>query len=189
MKIKVFLSIAVFFVLLKSNAQGQSRIGVKGGLSLTNIIAKSFRETENRTGFFIGVYGEIPLTETLIIQPEIIYNNQGNKGNEILSGDIEYRLDYLQVPLVSKIQLFNNLYFNLGPSFNFLVHQEKKIDEYSYDNFAKFFEFGAIAGLSYKIGSDFEFIARYMQGFSQVFNDDFFSVNNQGIQFGMGYSF
>ncbi len=195
----------VLFGFSTVTAQEYVRFGAKGGVNFTNMTSDGFDETNSRTGFHLGLVSEFPLSDAFSIQPEVLYSTQGAEatlrglGNVSASGEI--RLDYIQVPVLAKIHLFQGralegLSIEFGPSFNFLVNDDiadwTDSPTFTADSPFSNFEFGGAAGLSFNIPGGFFVQGRYVQGFTDVFNDDNWdedAVNNNGFQVGLGFMF
>jgi hypothetical protein len=115
-----FLGLAMFFVALSVNAQ-VIKAGLKGGLNTSNIIS-NIDNTQLKLGFQAGGMISLDFIPKVSIQTEILYSLQGT-GFDTDSDDFSYRWDlhYLQVPVLAKIYLTDNLNIQVGPSFNFLL--------------------------------------------------------------------
>jgi hypothetical protein len=209
---KVLLIISLTILTLTA-VQSQEKIqyGVKGGVNLMNMTSNFIYDKVNRTGFHIGVLAEIPFGDRFSLQPEILYSAHGAKGRIIILGIPypgapaplpyykEYKLNYIQVPILAKIYLFKNFSFELGPSFNFLTmdklistHTDSSDNYSSYNSsgFAKNFEFSGVFGVSYKVKAGIFASARYVNGFSAVIDrGNFEDVKNNGFQLGVGFLF
>jgi len=203
MKKTILLISLTILTLTTAKSQEKIQFGVKAGFNFTNIISDFLIEKEYKTGFHIGVLAEIPFGAKFSLQPEILYSTQGVKGNEILLTvhfpggpayppfSAEYKLDYIQVPILAKFYLFKNFSLDIGPSFNFLVNIEETRGSVSISDFGNNFEFGGILGISYKLKSDLFGSIRYTKGFTDVFDRDYFTENvkNYGFLIGIGYLF
>lgn len=187
--------------LVKIQAQENLQFGIKGGANLYRLNFKEFG-TDSRTDFHLGLLAEIPLSKEFAFQPEIVYSSQGARSSDVPSFDgrvyYDFELDYIQVPLTFKYYLIKNLALETGPSFNFMVKEQitgtyvdLPMTEISSDS-AKFFEFGSVLGLSYKLPGNFFLSTRFTYGLTNAFNGKRFSTNsvtNNGFQIGTGYIF
>jgi len=173
-------------------AQEYVYFGAKGGVNLSNMNSDNFADNSIRTGFHLGLLAEFPLGNRFSLQPEILYSTQGTEAEVILLGSsprqTEYKLDYIQVPVLVKIFLIKSLSIEAGPSFNFLVNE--KIDGEETD-FGSSFEFGGALGASYKFRGGFFGSARYIYGFTDAFDRENYddNINNNGFQLGVGFMF
>lgn len=199
---KTFLIILLTILTISSiKSQEKIQFGVKGGINFTNMTSDFIIDKEYETGFYIGILAEIPFGSKFSLQPEVFYSTQGTKGKDILLTvpypgapavppiDIEYNLDYIQIPILAKIYLINNLSLELGPSFNFLVNDERAYANSSVTAIGQSFEFGGVAGVSYKIKSGFFANARYFTGFTDALEEDYLESRNYGFSIGIGYLF
>ena len=184
----------VFIILFSThiNAQKNFHYGIKGGVNFTNLTSDYFAENNTRTGYYLGVLAEISISSKFSIQPEVLYANQGTNAKVIMLGSEpkseEYSLDYLQVPILSKVYLLPNFSVEIGPSFNFLVND--KISDYE-SNLLNNFEFSGAIGISYKLTNGFFSNVRYNQGLSNVFDKEKYLSSSKlyGFQLGLGYVF
>lgn len=190
------LAIAILGVSTSSHAQEYWNFGVKGGVNFTNMTSDGFEDNNSRTGFHLGVLAEIPVSDRFSVQPEVLYSTQGTKDEGANFTD-EYKLDYIQVPLIAKIYLIDGLALEAGPSFNFLVNEEYEyesglLDIRSDSELASTFELGGALGASYKFNNGFFFNGRYVLGFTDAFDSDNFdddAIKNNGFQLGLGFQF
>lgn len=205
MKKSILVIVLAFFGFTTMSGQEYVRFGAKGGVNFTNMTSDGFDDTNSRTGFHLGLLGEIPLSDAFSIQPEVLYSTQGAEatirglGNADNGG--EFRLDYIQVPVLAKIHLFQGralegLSIEIGPSFNFLVNDEiadwTDSPSFTTDSLFSSFEFGGAVGASFNFPGGFFASARYARGFTSVFNSDNWdedAVNNNGFQLGVGFMF
>ena len=182
------------------SAQEYWNFGIKGGVNFTNMTSDGFEENDSRTGFHIGLLAEIPVSDRFSIQPEALYSTQGTEATRIFFGDRitgEYKLDYIQVPVIAKFYLIDGLALEAGPSFNFLVQEEYEFESNRLDletdsDLASTFEFGGAFGASYTFNNGFFVNGRYVQAFTDAFDSDNFdddAIKNNGFQLGVGLQF
>lgn len=147
---KVFLSAFALATFGFANAQESVRFGVKGGLDLATAKVKfdtgfgTYEATESETGFFIGGFAEIGITDKFALQPELYYVGIND-------------FDMISLPVLAKFEFVPNFHALVGPSFNFLLDADD-------DEFKVNFDFGA----SYDITEDFDVSAKYSLGFGDV---------------------
>lgn len=204
MKKSVLLIVFAFLGFTTMSGQEYVRFGAKGGVNFTNMTSDGFSDTNSRTGFHLGLLGEIPLSDAFSIQPEVLYSTQGTEAGYTVGSTrfrSEFRLDYIQVPVLAKIHLFQGrmlegLSIEVGPSFNFLVTDEMNevtgSNSFTTDSPFSSFEFGGAVGASFNFPGGFFASARYAQGFTSVFDSDNWdddAVNNNGFQLGVGFMF
>lgn len=199
MKKSILIIAVVLFGTTTLSAQEYWNFGVKGGVNIADFTGDDFSSDKSRTSFNVGLLAEIPLMDKFSLQPEVMYSGQGYEIKEIdqdnpldLDDNIEYQLDYINVPVLAKIYLVDGLSLQAGPSFNFVVNDEVdygsgEIEDPSVLPEPKDFEIGGVAGLEYKFNNKFFIQGRYNYGFSDTFEDR--DVHNSVWQFGVGYMF
>lgn len=103
---------------------------------------------ENRFGFYAGVFANIGLSKLLAFQPELLYSQKGAKANAV---DINYRLHYIDAPLVLHLNT-DGFFLELGPQVGFLASAKLESGNASVDiNNYKSVDFGYLAGLGYQL--------------------------------------
>jgi len=113
------------------------------------------------------------------IQPEFLYTTKGAElvyNNAFAQGTGKFRLNYIEVPVLLKVNLTNNLNIHAGPYFAYLI--DAKIsnesssgnfdfeDNLNNDDFNKF-DYGLSAGIGFDFDS-FGIGARYNYGLATV---------------------
>lgn len=171
--------------------------GVKGGVNFATISGDDFDSPDSRTSFHVGVFGEFPVAEIFSVQVEALYSGQGFESNVdggLVGGDgnVEYQLDYVNVPVLAKFYLMEGLSIEAGPQFSFKVNEEIDADANAdggdWDlNEAKDFEFGVAGGLTFQTSMGLFATARYIQGITDIFEDA--DAKNSVFQLGIGYKF
>jgi hypothetical protein len=207
MKKIVFIAIATVFGVGFAQAQADQnlpQIGIKGGLNVSTITADNFNDgADPRTSFNVGLLAEIPLSDRFSIQPEVLYSSQGFDIQQNDNGDdVEYQLDYIQVPILAKIYLVKGLNVEVGPQFGFKTNEEIDTDptsdggDFDIDSDAsavKDFDTSIAAGVGYKFDNGFFINGRYTYGLTDIFKDDSIFQNAEGKnavwQVGVGFMF
>lgn len=207
----LFLFIMVMATALISvNAQSDSKafqLGVKGGVNLSTIGGDDLDDADSRTSFNAGLFMEIPISERFSFQPELLYSGQGfdikerNQDNIFDTADnIEYQLDYIQVPLMLKVYLIEGLSVEAGPQVGFKINEKIDfktdggvIDIDKDDSYVKNFDAGLAVGAAYKFNNGFFVNARYTHGLTTIFKDktifEGVDAKNKVFQFGVGFAF
>lgn len=200
---KTLLIISLTILTITSiKSQEKIQLGIKGGINFTNITSNDLYNKEYKTGFHVGALVEIPLGNKFSLQPEILYSTQGAEGKVPMLYDPfpgaptpppvfgEFKLDYIQIPVLAKIYLIKNFSLDIGPSFNFLIKDKEIItsenNSFTYSGFGNNFEFSGIIGTSYKFEGGFFGSARYVQGMSEATDS---AAKNICFQIGIGYFF
>ncbi|RMA66432.1 porin family protein [Ulvibacter antarcticus] len=207
---KLLLSMIALVFIFQANAQEKSvtkslQIGAKAGVNFSTITGDN-PAIKGKTGFHLGGMAEIPISEKLSVQPELLFSSQGANYKDIGS----FNLNYLYVPIMGKYYVMDELSLEVGPQFGFLLSAKNKYDEDDYDlnptttgdgnkvgetedvkNDVKSLDVGLVFGLGYKLDNGINFGARYNLGFLDGNNSDDASeeFKNSVIQFSVGYFF
>ncbi|MEO8935092.1 MAG: porin family protein [Xanthomarina sp.] len=212
MKKLILLTGILFLSVFSIQAQADSKtlqIGVKAGVNSAKIVGDDIKDSKARTSFIVGLLLEIPITERISLQPEIMYSGQGfdviekNQNNIFdTSENVEYQLDYIQVPILLKAYLIKGLSVEAGPQFGYKIHEELDfkpnddggdIEINSEDSYVKDFDTSLALGAAYKFDSGFFVNARYNLGLTPIFKEDTILKNvdakNAVWQFGVGFMF
>ena len=167
-----------------SQVRGQD-FGVKAGYNYSTFSGEtsSLSTIEGLSGFYIGGLVELPISNVLSIQPELIFSRQGVdlrqglKNLSIRTDTSEIRLDYLNIPVMAKVNL-GPIFLEGGVQFGFLVSKPKVnsyysnvylrnlLDKDSYNSF----DFGVGAGLGVKLNQRFFVETRYTYSLTNVFD-------------------
>lgn len=156
------------------------KIGIKGGLNLTNMYVSDISDENMKVGLNLGFFAKLPLTKGFSIQPELIYSNKGAKEtyNNFIQGSGEYRfnLHYIELPVLAVINLGKNFNIHGGPYISYLAAANVKnlndedgiegVDELDAENFNRI-DYGVAAGF----GIDIDKItlgARYNYGLREI---------------------
>jgi hypothetical protein len=179
--VALFLSVGAAFTSLnaQTNDSGNAKIGVKGGVNFSNMYTEDVDDNNVLTSFNAGLYASIPLTSALAIQPEFLYSRKGAElayDNVFATGKAKFKLNYLEVPVLLKVNIAENFNIHAGPYFAYLINAdvtnetdsgnfnfEESLDN---DDFNKF-DYGLSAGLGFDFNS-FGIGARYNYGLSTV---------------------
>jgi len=103
-------------------------------------------------------------------------------------GDGMWKLDYISVPVMLKYYIVNGFSLEAGPQISFNVVAEQDLDGRTEDlDNIKTTDFGAGAGVGYELPMGLFFQARYVLGFSEVFENS--KLKNNVFQISAGYKF
>ena len=146
--------IPLFFLIVNffsNNLNSQFEIGVKGGLSFNAGLNQDyFFESENMSynlfeknnGYHVGLYTKIKLLKSFFVQPEIYYSSINRKYDLTFPADHEkyivdeYRQNWIIIPVLVGMDLFDRVSLFVGPNFNFnsKMFFEENTEEISIDN-------------------------------------------------------
>ncbi|MBU0940371.1 MAG: PorT family protein [Bacteroidetes bacterium] len=180
---KKILLVAVLAVLgFVSGSAQEIKFGAKAGLNFASVRGENSDVYDTVTAFNLGAVAEIPLSEKISFQPEILFSGQGYSfGNDIAA------LNYLNVPLMGKYYVTKGLSLEAGPQVGFLL--SAKTDNADVKNLFKKIDFGVNAGLGYKLENGLNFSARYNLGLSNISSVANTTNKNAVVQLSVGYFF
>ena len=108
--------LAIFLLFAVSNIQAQVKFGPVAGLNFSTMTIKVLGvnfDSETVMGFHVGMISEIPITESFVLQPAVLYSSKG-ADYKILEEEISLSPTFIEVPL-------NILYkYDVGPMDIFL---------------------------------------------------------------------
>jgi hypothetical protein len=170
----LLLSIFVAAVSTTTKAQG---FGVRAGANFSDITGTGL-DTNVKTGFYVGVFKEIPLVKDLFfVQPEIQYSQEG------FESDVkDVKIDYISLPLMAKVYVLKLLSFETGPQFGFPISDN--LDGFDTEGFVTSWGFGMSLNLPFHLSIN----ARYVTGLTDAV-DSFDSNKSQVFQVGAAVRF
>jgi len=184
--------------------EGAIKVGVNFG-SVTNsgepTIFGNPQESRFLTGLSVGVLYRFSLLEWLSIQPELLYVENGYQ--QKVPGTIgtttqKIKLNYLEIPLVFRIQLNKTLYITVGPyiGFRLAAKLQTKEDTLASEKFdldaAEKRDKGWIGGVGLILDDDASAFVeiRYKLGSSGILDMPGFPVQkNSCLSICLGYGF
>ena len=174
-------------IALAGTAQG-FHLGAKLGANMDKIAGKSFSD-EFKLGYHLGGFVEIDFSKTLGIQPELLFSQTNTKVtddlDELLEPGDEINLNYLNIPILLRINASKLLTLHVGPQFSILMNKDDNLLENGEAAF-KSGDFAMVAGAQLNLGS-LRVYGRYNIGLSDISDiDNQDSWKSQQIQFGLG---
>ena len=173
-------------------------LGLKTGLNVASISGDETENLSSRTGFFFGGFAELCVSNDFAIQPELLYSMQGAEYTMSEGYDGKFKLDYLNVPVMAKVKVTDELYFEAGPQVGILLSAKDEFassgdsGEEDIKDEIKGVDFGANVGVGYQFEGGLNIGARYNLGLSNI-NDfegsDSFKNQNGVFQFSVGFRF
>jgi Outer membrane protein beta-barrel domain len=118
------ISISQFTFSQGSSDSSNLKFGLKGGVNFSNLYTDNVDYNNVLTGFNVGLFAKLALTETLAIQPELLYTTKGAKltyNNYFVNGTAKFNLNYIELPVLLVINLTNNFNIHAGPYVSYLV--------------------------------------------------------------------
>lgn len=177
-KLTFITTIICLTSFLQAEAQSPSRMGIKGGLNVSNLFIDNVDDENARIGFHVGLYGQLFASEAFAIQTELLYSTKGSK-HSYTSGsfnqDIKYNLNYIDLPILAVIKLGEEVELHAGGYASYLVNVNTSYDgdlingtdEVDKDNL-KSYDYGLSAGLGFNFGTGVQVGARYNYGLVKI---------------------
>jgi len=195
MKFTKFLSASLLFlaVITTANAQEKASFGIKGGMNFSTVTQGKFEDgPDNRTGFHIGVVGEVPIVSNVFsIQPEVLYSQQGFESNYNLLGTsytTKHKIDYLNIPVLAKLYIIKQLSVEAGPQFGFKLNESHDTNDNSIEtNEVNKFDTALAIGASFNFDNGLFLTGRYTYSLNEVVKDT--DAKNKVFQVGLGFKF
>ncbi|WP_347053146.1 porin family protein [Flavobacterium olei] len=169
---------ASFGMLHAQDTNVTTEFGVKGGFNMSNLIDSGDEVNDNNVlyGFNAGVYATLPISDFVAIQPELLFTTKGAEleySGAGLNGDAKFRLNYIELPLLVRVNITKNFNLHAGGYASYLVDSkvtgsgdidfEQNVDR---DDLNKF-----DAGIAAGVGVDFSPVSiglRYNYGLTTV---------------------
>ncbi|MBU2946940.1 porin family protein [Zobellia uliginosa] len=176
MKIKFCAFVAlVFFGVQSSSAQtviqgtgpssginsGDITLGGKTGISFTTLTGKNLDGVSTKVGAYVGGIVEIPVMDNFYLQPELLF---AFKGADL--GPSNLNLLYLQIPVMAKYHITDEIAVELGPQAGFLIADNWDEDLELRDTNS--IDIGLNVGGGYRMDENFYFQLRVELGLSKV---------------------
>lgn len=207
---KIIFIVAASLITMSLSAQ---RLGVKAGLNLSNYYGDDAEDLNIRAGFQLGALYEVPLSEGLFLQPEVVISLKGAQYSES-EGGYSYSQSispfYLEVPVkvLYKFEVgAGKLTFAAGPhlglglfgkakhemegegeSYNGSYNLFTKEDEAEKATFKRF-DLGISGAIGYELESGFFVNIETSTGFLSVGNYEDSKLYNNVFAFVAGYKF
>jgi len=181
-------------VLFTQAAMAQFHLGVKGGVNITKVEGKAFKD-EFRYGYHLGGFAEIGLGGKLGIQPEVLWSQNQTRVDSSFSDVYEnslqisnyqdVTLNYLSIPVLLNYKLGSLMTLQAGPQFGILLDQSKTLLENGQEAFKKG-DFSLVGGAQIHIAK-IRLQGRYFVGLNNISDvGDQNKWNNQGFQLSLG---
>ncbi|MGB5554927.1 MAG: porin family protein [Flavobacteriaceae bacterium] len=169
----------------QSSGSGEFRFGAKAGFNASKLNGDAIYSYDVKPGFHIGVAMEIPASDAFIVQPEILISLQGSGG--YFQNDLN--LWYLNVPVMLKFNIFDEVYLEAGPQIGMLISDNLEGNRFglepSADQSSNGFDIGLGVGAGYRMDENFYFQLRYNVGIINAIED--ISSKNRVLQISAVY--
>jgi hypothetical protein len=191
---KMFVFVICLFTLSAGFAQQQPVWGIKGGLNFSTFKSANKdaqKLLDARMGFHLGIISHNHLSHKIAIQPELQFSSQGTEVNTS-SEDFEYRLSYINLPVMFQYMFDNGFRIEAGPYVGLLVGAKDVYDDgtenNSKDDYKKA-DAGLGLGLNYLTYSGFGIGGRYNIGLANINDRNGAKTQNRVFQLSAFYMF
>lgn len=99
--------------------------GIKGGLNFTNLYTDDVDDNNVLSSFNAGVYANLPVSPAVSIQPELNFSRKGAElvyDNAFATGTTRLKLNYLEMPVLLKLNVTPNFNIHFGPYAAYLIN-------------------------------------------------------------------
>ena len=185
---KKLFTITITLVAFAVNAQNIT-IGAKSGLNFAGITGDNADELElsGRTSIHIGGTLEVEIFDSFSIQAELLYSGQGYSEE---FGDVDYKakLDYINLPLLVRYHVEDDLFVEVGPQVGLLISAKADFPDNNIDirDMMNVIDVGLNLGVGYKLDSGLNFGIRYSRGITNAFSSN--SFKNSVLQLSVGFN-
>ncbi len=219
---KQILLIAALGISLLSFAQSKTSFGVKAGITYAGLRGESMNSlgdligytdgwvtTNDKLGLFAGGFANIPVTNSISIEPGVYYAQKGYsmrgdlnvKGLEFLGANAKAQLNsrYIDIPVLVKANL-GGLQLFAGPQVSYLAKADLRTtagalgfnlynERYDATEQLNRLDASLTGGIGYQLSNGVNVSASYDHGLSRVDADKRFNAYNRSFKLGVGFSF
>jgi hypothetical protein len=169
---KVFFTIALLFLFVTGiQAQGDFQFGVKAGFNVASLGGNAGFNYTPKPGFHAGVAVDVPFSDKLSVQPEVLVSLQGSGGFVFES----LNFLYLNLPIMGKYNIWDKLHIEAGPQIGFLLSDNLEGNAFGdgeilFDE-SNGLDLGLALGAGYRLNDNFYFQLRYSAGIINAIKD------------------
>lgn len=213
MKKALYLFAIILGGITIGNAQVTFKPGIRGGLNMShfskgndayyydsyygNNVNRGF-ESESKTSFYVGFFGDLKLSKYYSLQPELNYSKQGssvfNYDSNSVRYSTDYDLSYLSLGVANKFT-FNKFNVHVGPTIDFLIDSKVSATN-NYNNYNNYYnwdrtpiDLAFFLGAGYDFTSNFGVEARIKKGIIPVIDTSYGNHTNVVFSVGAFYKF
>ena len=182
---KILAIVAIMFGANQIQAQTETKtsnttgFGIKGGVNFSNLYTNEVDDNNVLTGYNIGFFAQAPIASGVSLQPEINLTTKGSEfqyNNALYQGSQRFKLSYVEIPVLLKINLTENFSIHGGPYAAFLVDSKiidkdsngnvNSVNQVNKDDLNKF-DYGLSGGIGFDV-DHFGLGIRYNYGLQTV---------------------
>jgi hypothetical protein len=220
MKKILLLSMAIICLNVADIQAQDIQYGIKAGVNNTwwgGNAANYFQEMvsfensfrmRNNSGFQLGGYMVIPISERFSLEPAVLYTKKGQQvyqtlfQKSIINPKVVFSSNshYIDLPVIMKYEVKNGFFIFGGPQISYLLGNTLRaqagimgIDvlnqRLKYDGAFRKIDVGMAAGIGYDFGNGFNISAGYDHGFTSLDRWGSTDISNRVIRTSIGYTF
>ncbi len=165
---KKLIAFLVLGLLLIPLANGQVKVGVKGGLNLADIHGYGTpKGLSPRIAFHTGIISEVAIKGKIFIRPELLYSLKGlHFPARPYTGKGNVSLHYINLPLLVGYRVIEKGSVMFGPELGYLLQAYTRFDDKHIPlPFYEKWDKGLNLGISYSFNARLGTEMRYYHGF------------------------
>lgn len=181
-------------------------VGVKAGLNYSDLYGDDVGSSESLQRFCVGTFAGFPISDIIIIQPELLYTQKGTKWDlyDPVAATVEkawVKLTYVEIPVLTKIvirprgdmkpYIFSGPYFGVNVAARGTIAQDGGVVERQIIGDVNNVDLGVVSGIGMDVGlgkSAIVIDARYVLGLTGI-DEEGQDVRNKVFSFILGYAF
>jgi hypothetical protein len=170
--IKTLIAASLLICSFMVNAQAKFKLGVGGGVNFANFSGSNVSGTKGFTGFNGGLITEIKLPIKVGVEADVLFSTKGAKHivfpSDLPEGSIgtfDYKLSYIDIPIVLKIYMLKVINLQLGAQYSILMNAESVGS--SIKDLFNSSDFSAVIGFGIDV-KRFHFSTRYIYGLTGI---------------------
>ncbi len=175
----VLLTSVSLVTFAQTTDSSKLKFGFKGGVNFSNLYTDDVEDNNVLTGFNVGLFARLPITQTFAIQPELLYTTKGAEleyNNAFVNGTSTFKLNYLELPVLLVINVSENFSVHGGPYIAYLIDGKATNDSqgtlFDVENTLDNDDYNKLdSGVAFGIGYDTDkvgFGVRYSYGLQKV---------------------
>jgi hypothetical protein len=190
MKYRIFFITALCMTTVAFSQK--TEFGVRAGANISRWDVKatgSDLSASSLAGLEAALLADLYVSQSFSIQPEIVFSMYGSKFKSGGSG-IEYKLNYLNIPVLAKYHLPQGIAFFAGPQLGLLLSAKGKADgeeKQDIKSLLKSTDVFAVIGAEYNSPIGVSVGLRYNHGLVNIYEQEEGSIKNSSFGISFGY--